>query len=325
MARNQIIPGWGITGPWGFLRLRTRIERGTITAMPVTLGSILVRSLALPAGLAIGLSGPGCTSEPPPAASSNTLLGDRPESGVGLPGGDDRWASATLDAGQREEVRRVLRSTVVGDPPPLEPAPHGVRFEDVSRAILTAAPEVEMAILSQRPIPAVATVRFRHADGRVGTAKIEFGRMNTLASVEFLAGTDADAVRIQRAIERGVRASDGHVGRSATTRRRSVTSSKEGVEGIAILEAAVRDAGGTVESREFEPERHEIDLLMLDNQPARLVVRREPDPTILSWKAWAGTFGDESKAEALGRAFETALHAWGKVPQPVQPEPFESE
>lgn len=315
----------GITGPSMLLESRTRSPRSTISPMAGTSGSIRIRFNGLAASVAIGLSSAGCTSEPPPASASNRVLADLPESGVGLPGGDDRWASATLDGRQREAVLQVLRSTVDGDPPPLEPATHGVRFEDVPQAILTAAPEVEMAILGQHLEPAVATVRFKDREGRIGTAKIEFRRMNTLASVRFLNGTDGDALRIQQAIERGVRASDGHAGRSTASRRRSVTSSKEGDEGLAILEAVVHDAGGTVESREYDPERYEIDLLMLDNQPARLVVRREPDPAVLSWKAWAGTFPDESKAEALGRAFEAALHAWAKIPQPTQPEPFGSE
>jgi len=293
--------------------------------MSGTLASIQARFKVLSAGVVIGLSGAGCTSEPAPASASNQVLGDVPESGVGLPGDDDRWASATLDDRQREEVRQVLRSAVTGDPPPLERAPYGVRFEDVPRAILTAAPEVEMAILRQRLVPAVATVRFKDHRDRIGTAKIEFRRMNILASVEFLTGTDAEALHIQQEIQRGIQASEGHVGRSATTRRRSVTYSKEGVEGMAILEAAVHDAGGTVEARKYDPERYEISLLMLDNQPARLVVRREPDPKVLSWKAWAGSFGDESKAESLGRAFEAAMHAWARIPQPVQPEPFGSE
>ncbi len=283
------------------------------------------RSKIVLKGLILVLMGAGCTSEPPPASSSNQVLGDQPAVGVGLPGGDDRWASATLDDHQLEEVRQVLRSTVTGDPPTLEPAAHGVRFEDVPRAILTAAPEVEMAILGQRLDPAVATVRFRDGDGRAGTAKIEFRRRRTVSSVEFLSGVDAEALRIREAIERGVRASQGHVRRSATSPRRSATAANEGAEAIAILEDAVRESGGTIEGRAYDPERYEVSLLMLDNQPARLVVRREPGPMVLSWQAWAGTFADESKADALGRAFEAALHAWAKIPQPVQPAPFESE
>ncbi|MAB73073.1 MAG: hypothetical protein CMJ54_11270 [Planctomycetaceae bacterium] len=272
--------------------------------------SIDARPKILFTGVAIGLAGVGCTSDPAPAAASNQVLHQPPEFGVGLPGEDDRWASATLDARQFDELRRVLRSMVTGDPPPLEPASYGIRFEDVPNAILTAAPEVEMAVTGQRLNPAVATVRFKDGSGRVGTAKIELRRMGTVASVEFLTGRDRESLRIQQQIERDVRASEGRLG--------------EGAEALAILEAAVRDAGGTVEARDYESERYEINLLMLDNQPAQLVVRREPDPKVLSWKAWAGTFPDGSKAEALGRAFEAALHAWAKIPQPVQPDPFDS-
>ena len=286
--------------------------------------SIHARSKILFAGVAIGLAGVGCTSDPAPAAASNQVLRKPPESGVSLPGDDDRWASVTLDDRQFDEVRRVLRSVVTGDPPPLEPASHGIRFEDVPNAILTAAPEVEMAVTGQRLNPAVATVRFKDGSGRIGTAKIEFRRMGSVASVEFLTGRDRESLRIQQQIERDVRASEGHIGGSAAERRRSATASKEGAEALAILEAAVREAGGTVEARDYDSERYEINLLMLDNQPAQLVVRREPDPKVLSWRAWAGTFADEPKAEALGRAFEAALHAWAKVPQPVQPGPFDS-
>ena len=280
---------------------------------------------SLSVGGSIGFAGVGCTSRPTPASASNEVLGNRPETGVGLPGSDDRWASATLDDRQLEEVRRILRSTVTGDPPPLEAAAYGIRFEDVPRAILTAAPEVEMAITSQRLNPAVATVRFKDGGGRLGTAKIELRRMSTLASVEFLTGVDAASLRMQRAIERGIRASEGFIGRSTDDRRRSATALKEGAEAIAIPEVAVREAGGTGEAREHDPERYEIGLLMLDNQPARLVVRRVPGSAVLSWKAWAGIFGDETKAEALGRAFEAALRAWAKIPRPVQPDPFGPE
>ena len=276
----------------------------------------------LSAGVWVGFAGVGCTSQSPPASASNQVLGDRPESGVGVPGSDDRWASVTLDDRQLDEVRRILRSAVTGDPPPLEPAAYGIRFEDVPRAILTAAPEVEMAITSQRLNPAVATVRFKDGGDRLGTAKIELRRMSTLASVEFLTGVDAASLRMQRAIERAVHASDGFVGRSTDDRHRSATAPKEGAEAIEILEVAIRESGGTVEASEYEPEWYEIGLLMLDNQPARLVVRREPGSAVLSWKAWAGTFGDETKAEALGAAFEAALRAWAKVPRPVQPDPF---
>ncbi|HAC09135.1 MAG TPA: hypothetical protein DCG14_05715 [Phycisphaerales bacterium] len=277
------------------------------------------------AGVWISLTAVGCGSEPAPASASNEFLGDRPDSGVNIAGEDDRWASAAPDEQQFEEVRRALRDVVAGNPPPLEVAPHGIRFEDVPQAILTAAPEVELAITGQRLNPAVATVRFKDGAGRAGTAKIELRRTRTLVSIAFLTGMDADSLRIQQAVERRIRSSSGYVGRSTADRRRSSTESKEGTEAIAILEEAVRNSGGTVDSREFEPEIYEIDLLMLDNQPARLVVRREPDPKVLSWKAWAGIFGDATKAESLGRAFGEALRAWGKVPQPVQPDPFESD
>ena len=295
--------------------------RSTIFAMrwkPVSSRACLT---ILSAGVWVGFAGVGCTSQPP-ASASNQVLGDRPESGVGVPGSDDRWASVTLDDRQLDEVRRILQSTVTGDPPPLEAAAYGIRFEDVPRAILTAAPEVEMAITSQRLNPAVATVRFKDGGGRLGTAKLEMRRMSTLASVEFLNGVDAASLRMQQAIDRAVHANDGFVGRSTDDRRRSATVSKEGAEAIEILEVAVRESGGTVEASEYDPERYEIGLLMLDNQPARLVVRREPGSAVLSWKAWAETFGDATKAEALGAAFEAALRAWAKVPRPVQPDPF---
>ena len=283
------------------------------------------RAVLLVAGLLAALVGTGCRSEPAPAAASNRAIGPRTASGVGLPGEDDRWASATLDHRRRDEVRRALRSAVTGRTLPLEPARYGIRFEDVPRAVFTAAPVVEMAITSERRVPAFASVRFTDGNGRTGTAEAELRRTGVIVSVEFIDGVDAEAARIRQSIERSLRSDASGVGGSNAGDRDSTVAANDGAGLLTVLVDGVRKSGATVDAREWHPERYEIDLLMLDNEPARLVVRREPDPVVLSWEAWAGTFPNGPAAEGLGRAFMAALRGWGAVSEPTQAGPVDSD
>ena len=260
----------------------------------------------------------GCRGTPPPAAASNENFTG---SGVlSAPGIDDRWASVVLDEAQRHEVLAALRDAVSGETLPLRVAEFGVRFEDVPRAILIAAPTVEMAVMKQAFTSAMASVNFLDPSGREGVASIDLHRMTAVAKVEYLVpGDDVALLRatLLDSINGLLWSNDTFFAGGTAHRRASAREEEEGVQAVRILEEAVRRSGGTILARVFEPERYRIDLLMLDDQPARIVVQRESDPQVLSWKAWAGTFPMPEKAAALGAAFEKALRAWGQTLMPA--------
>ncbi len=272
--------------------------------------------LAIAIASAIG----GCGADPQPAAASNEdFTGSGLESASNVI--DDRWASVVLDASQRAEVRDILRGAVSGETVPLGTAVFGIRFEDVPRAILTAAPTVEMAVMRQAFIPAIASVTFRDAFGQEAVASIDLGRMTALSTVRYLVPGDDVARPRSRMLDaiNGLLWSDGNFFAGSTAHRlASARAEVEGVEALRILKEAVEEAGGTLLSSAFEPEKYEIDLLMLDDEPARLEVRREPDPRVLSWTAHAGTFSSPEKASDLGSAFEKALREWGRTPMPAE-------
>ena len=131
----------------------------------------------------------GCGSKPPPvpAAASNEVFGTSPgATPVGPQGIDDRWASVTLDDQQRAQVNASFRDLIHGPTPRLEKAPYGIRFEDVPRAMINAAPRVEMAILSQAFLPAEVTLVFDDHMGREASASFSLRARGALASVEYL-------------------------------------------------------------------------------------------------------------------------------------------
>ena len=295
-------------------------HRGTIAlVMPQPTPPRLIRFsttgfLVSAAALILG----GCRGTPPPAAASNENFAG---SGVlSAPGIDDRWASVVLDEAARREVLAALRDAVSGETTPLRAAEFGVRFEDVPRAILTAAPTIEMAVVKQALTPAMASVNFLDPSGLEAVASIDLRRMTAIANVEYLIpGDDVALLRasLLDSINGLLWSNDTFFAGGTAHRRASAREGEEGVQAIQILEEAVRRAGGTIGDRAFKPERYRIDLSMLDDQPARIEVQRESDPQVLSWKVWAGTFPMPEKAAALGAAFDEALRAWGRTPSPV--------
>ena len=178
-----------------------------------------------------------------------------------------------------------------------------------------------MAVMKQTFIPAIASVTFRDALGREAVASIDLDRMTAISKVRYLVPGDdvaGSGSRMLDTINDLLWSNETFFAGSTTHRRASAREEVEGVEALRILETAVEDAGGTPLSSVFEPEKYEIDLLMLDDQSARLEVRREPDPRVLSWTAKAGTFPLSEKASNLGSAFEKALREWGRTPTPTE-------
>ena len=253
----------------------------------------------------------GCSSKPPsiPAAASNEVFGTGPDSIPGGPAGiDDRWASATLDDRQRAEVKASLREMVHGPTPPLEKAPYGIRFEDVPRAMINAAPRVEMAILSRLFLPAEVTVIFDDHKGREASASIVSRPRGALVSVEYLvSGVDVAEAKslllldLYRRLDEDIQPSHED----------QATSSAE-----AILRASIRSRHGRVKSSSMEPDRYRYTMLMLDELEAVIEIRREPDPKVISWKATAGFFGRPEVAARLGEALMVALRGWGQDLEP---------
>lgn len=261
----------------------------------------------------------GCSGNPPPAAASNENF--TASGATSAPGMDDHWASIVLDATQQREVRDALRDVVFGEIPPLRVAEFGVRFEDVPRAILIAAPTVEMAVMKQTFDPAIVSLTFLDPSGQEAVASIVLGRMTALSSVKYLVPGDnvsEQTSRMLNAINGLLWSNETFFAGSSGHRQASARAEVEGVQAVGILEAAVKKSGGTPLVSAFEPEKYRIDLLMLDDQPARIDVRREPDPTVLSWKAWAGTFPMPAKASALGASLDKALREWGRTPSPTE-------
>lgn len=254
----------------------------------------------------------GCASKPPPApaAASNEVFGTGPDSIPRAPEGiEDRWASVVLDDQQRAEVVTLLKETVHGPTSILEQAPHGIRFEDVPRAMINAAPTVEMAILSHSFHPAEVTVNFDDHRGRQASASIVLRMRGPRVSVTYrVPGSDTAQAKSRLLIDVFGRlpGSVGHQHEILTP-----DSAEE------ILRAAIRSNHGRVESHSWEPDRYRYTMLMLDELEADIEIRREPAPTILSWNATAGLFGRPEVAARLGDALMVALRAWGKDLEPT--------
>ena len=252
------------------------------------------------------LLGTGCASKPPPppAAASNEIFDDR--IGGSSPVVDDRWASITLDENQQIEVRQAFGDLVHGPVSPLAPAAHGMRFEDVPRAMINAAPKVEMAILRQAFVPAEVTAEYHDRLGRRATARIVLRSRGPIAEVTYrIPGDEITRSRSRQLIDLNERLA------FAARPDRSL----EPESATAILKASLRSQGAGVDRVDLIPDRYRFTLLMLDEQEAKLEVRREPPPRQLSWTASAGLFGDSERSAALGRALEDALRAWGRVPE----------
>ena len=257
------------------------------------------------------LSSSGCESPPPPAAAaSNETFGDGTVRTRNQGGGmDDQWASIVLDDRQRDEVRRILGEVVSGPVSPMIPAPNGIRFEDTPRAALTAAPKVEMAILSTKHDPTTAFATYRDSRGRQAVASVRIRDRGPIAAVEYrVPGDDVKLVRAAQLLD-----IEDRLGAAGIDARREIG----GRSAEAILRASIRSMRGTLVSSRIEPEQYLIRLLMLDEEEATLVVRRAPAPLVVSVSTKAGMFGEPALADALQRAFEGELRAWGRVRKPA--------
>lgn len=254
--------------------------------------------LLLTPAVLMACAGPKPTS----IAGSNEVFGSVDPESAGTPGADDRWAAITLDARQRREVEDILEDMVERPVPPLRSAPYGVRFEDVPRAMINAAPKVEMAVLRGGFLPGEVRAKYRDSLGRAAIAKIIIRKQGSIASVAYdVPGSDAADARaeVTIAIQRVIDASPNRM-----------DSQRAG--GILTKEIAL--ARGTQESIQVVPDRYRYTMLMIDGQEAIIEIRREPPPEIVSWTVSAGIFGDDDRGASLGRALEEALKAWGRIP-----------
>lgn len=256
----------------------------------------------------------GCGSPPPPpAAASNEMF----DGGVvstdhrdGASPIDDRWASIVLDGEQASAVRSTFRELVPGPVDPLEPALHGIRFDDVPRAMITAAPRIETAVLRSAFEPARVSASYLDVRGRRATASISLRMRGPVASVDYrVPGDDVAAVRSSQLVDLEKRLVD-------STWRSDAELTVDGAE--AILRASIRANRGRIDSIDLDPEQYRYTLLMLDEQEMDVVVRREPAPKVLSWSVDVGLFGDRDAAKSFGVVFEDALRAWGATPEPSE-------
>lgn len=247
----------------------------------------------------------GCAdSSPKPIAAGNEVFGTAPEGGRGIAGEDDRWAAIALDSRQQKDVQAIFHEMVEGPVAPLRPATYGIRFEDVPRAIINAAPKVEMAVLRGGLLPAEVRVDYVDNLGRGSVAVVKLRTLGPMASVTYdVAGTDvADArAALTIAIQRRLDAFD---------------PSCDSAQAEKIVRDEIQSARGVIGQVELLPDRYRYTVLMLDEQEVDIVIRREPPPKMVSWTVTAGLFGDDQRGQALGRALDSALRAWGSIPEP---------
>ena len=289
-------------------------------SMPLMLSmaSILIGSRSrwtltiLPMLLVMVLFGMGCGG--PPAAASNEVFTPTeafgpqgPEMVAQQPALNDVLASRILTSQERAQVVSALASVVSGKVQPLTQATYGIRFSDVPRAAVTAASEIEMAVVTTRHLWPEVQVRYADHEGFQATMTITLQK--PLATVEVAYMVPNTSANLPAARMRNAMA-------QILWRMDAITSD--------TVQAAAREvvlsAGATVLDATDVPERYEIDLLMLDSQPAGLEVTRLQGSKVMEWHAWAGVFPRKEVAEKLGRAFEDALRAWGRVPGLAQDE-----
>jgi hypothetical protein len=246
--------------------------------------------------------GTGCSGPVrPPAAASNEDFSGRGDSPAGL---DDRWASIVLDADQRSEVGTILVETAQepGAVEPLTPAPFGIRFEDIPRAMVNAAPKVEMAILQSEHLDPTIEIDVRDAGGRAAVVRVRCRRRGPLASISYrIPGGDV-------AVERG------EMLQAVNAILLDPLSVPDPATLADPLAHALAEQGATTLGYRIQPERYRYTLLMLDEQEAVIEIRREPAPRIVSWSATAGLFPRPEIADRLGETLMECLRAWGEVP-----------
>ena len=250
----------------------------------------------------------------PPAAASNEVFtptqafGSKgPEMVAQQPALNDVLASRVLDSSERTQVWAALASSVHGTVRPLEQAEHGIRFSDVPRAAITAASAVEMAVVSTQRLRPEVQVKYTDEDGYLATMKIVLDQRLGLVSVAYQVPNESASLPAAR-----MRASMT----SALTRLRTLESAQV----LASAREVIKQNGATIVDIREVPDRYEIELLMLDSQPAGLRVSRLDSSKVLEWQTWAGVFTQREAAKKLGQAFESALREWGRVPGYLQGE-----
>lgn len=256
------------------------------------------------------LSVTACSQQP--EAASNELFSPTqafgpsgPELVAQQPSLNDVMASRVLSSRERAQVWAALGSVVSGKVVPLEPAKYGMRFSDVPRAVVTAASEVEMAVLSTQHHWPRVSVDYTDRDGYQATLEVDLDGRSGVISVTYRVPNESS--RLARA--EVLAAMSNELARIDTLTSENVLASATNV--------LSSNGAEVLETQEF-PERYQIDLLMLDSQPAGLEATRIDTSEVLQWRVWAGVFPRKEPARELGRAFESAMRAWGSVPEYVQ-------
>lgn len=270
-----------------------------------TIGSIRSGN-PLKLGLLAGLLA-GCAPKAPNATQNTVFTPEEvfgpqgPELVAAQPALNDQLATRILDDEERRAVWAALASMASGPVQKLEPAPDGARFSDVPAAALNAAQSNEMALRSTHHEWFRMTFDHQDQAGRESRLEVVFAPRGPLVR---MSGDDSsEAARLSRA-EMHLAVNRLLVGledRSATSVREAITALMHERESgpISIAE---------------HPEEYRFEMLMLDGQPARLLVIRRPAPNVYSWNAWAGVFPLPERAESLGTSFDRYMHRWGEVP-----------
>ena len=267
-------------------------SRWTLTILPLLMGMVVI--------------GAGCGG--PPAAASNEVFTPReafgpqgPELVARDPALNDVLASRVLTSSERSQVVSAMASVVSGPVTQRTPARYGIRFSDVPRAAVTAASQVEMAVVSTTHHWPELQVRYTDGDGYQATMSIALDERSGIVEVAYLvpnSSANLPRARMRAAMTEALLNMD--------------TITMEAVR--AAAGEVVAGQGATVLDMSVLPERYQVQLLMLDSQPAGLEVTRVQGSKVLDWRAWAGLFPLEDAAEKLGSAFQDALQAWGRVP-----------
>ena len=220
---------------------------------------------------------------------------------------NDRISNRVLDQTESDEVVVILESVVHGDVLPMRPAVNGIRFEDSPRAMTSAAKIVEMGILSTD-----------HEWPRV-----EFSFSNTAGASIPLVVT----LKNKRALVRpGITTDDSKIRRdhaevaAAMTRAFIRSNPGDAFKVEELGRKVISEAGMQVVDVQSVPEKYVFNLIMLDGQPAELIVTRESLSGMASWETRAGLFNDSQVKESLEKAFASEMRAWGRILRPTQVE-----